>query len=90
MRWFSQGDKNTLSFFHSYVKGKRRKWYLHEIHNKQGEVLRGNANIRNEVVVFFHQQFQEEGHNQNFDILESIPRLFSDEENEIMVKLPEE
>lgn len=52
IRWFNQGDRNT-KFFHSYVKGKRRKLYIHEIHDEIGEVLKGNLEIRNAAVFFF-------------------------------------
>lgn len=52
MRWFSQGDRNS-KYFHSYVKGKRRRLFLHEIHNDPDEVIRGNSDIGNEAVSFF-------------------------------------
>ncbi|KAK4723823.1 hypothetical protein R3W88_026602 [Solanum pinnatisectum] len=35
MKWFSNGDKNT-KFFHSYVKGRRKKLHISEIENDQG------------------------------------------------------
>jgi len=38
MKWFSDGDRYT-KFFHSYVKGKRKKLHIDEIVTDQGITL---------------------------------------------------
>lgn len=37
---------------------------------------------------FFYKKFEEERNNQDFTMLEHIPRLVTREENEEMIKLP--
>lgn len=52
MKWFIEGEKNT-KFFHTYVKGRRRKLSLQKIENDQGKVLEDQQKIREEAVRVF-------------------------------------
>lgn len=36
--WFEKGERNTR-FFHSLVKGRRKRLHLAKIHNEQGVLL---------------------------------------------------
>lgn len=58
-KWLQDGDKNT-KFFHSYVKGRRRKLHIGEIISSQGETLSEENTIGDEAVRFYSQQFQDE------------------------------
>lgn len=87
MKWFVEGDMNT-KFFHSYVKGRRKKLHLSEISNEQGEMVHSNQQIGEAAVAFFSNQFKEEGNAPNFSMLTHIPKLITDEDNEEMIKLP--
>lgn len=60
IRWFSDGDKNS-KFFHSYVKGRRKKLYITEINDRQGNIIHNNQKIREEAVEFCKEQFAEKG-----------------------------
>lgn len=55
------GDKNT-QFFHSYVKGRRRKLHIGEIQNPQGQTITEEEAIGEEAIRFFTHQFQDERH----------------------------
>lgn len=52
MKWLKDGDRNTR-FFYSYVKGRRRKLHIDEIHNSQGQVLYSDEEKGNAAVQFF-------------------------------------
>ncbi|XP_059280740.1 uncharacterized protein LOC132034410 [Lycium ferocissimum] len=60
MRWFKDGDRNT-KFFHNYVKGRRKKLAIHTIQNGQGNWINPNADIGQEAVSFYQNQFRHEG-----------------------------
>ncbi|XP_059310243.1 uncharacterized protein LOC132061439 [Lycium ferocissimum] len=59
MRWFKDGDRNT-KFFHSYVKGRRKKLALHSIQNSQGDWINSNNDIEQDAVSFYHNLFSNE------------------------------
>lgn len=43
LKWFRDVDNNT-KFFHSFVKGQRRKLHIEGIENSQSEVVESYAN----------------------------------------------
>ncbi|KAH0638863.1 hypothetical protein KY285_035449 [Solanum tuberosum] len=88
MKWFRDGDRNTR-FLHSYVKGKRRKLHLSEIQTRQGDWITTSQNIGEEAVDVFKDQFQETQETTDYSMLQSIPRLITDEQNVEMERLPE-
>ncbi|KAK4719395.1 hypothetical protein R3W88_017733 [Solanum pinnatisectum] len=85
MRWFKDGVKNT-KFFHNYVKGRRKKLFISEIITVQGEYINTSENIDNEAVAFFENQFNEINSEEKDDLLEVIPNLITQEQNEEMGK----
>lgn len=59
--WFDSGDKNT-KFFHSIVKGRRRKLQLQRIQDAHGTWLEEAGEIAEMVVHFFSKSvFTREG-----------------------------
>lgn len=52
MKWFTQGDKNT-KFFHSYIRGKRKKLQIRDIEDAQGHMLKRDKEIGQEAVRVF-------------------------------------
>ncbi|KAH0776232.1 hypothetical protein KY290_007643 [Solanum tuberosum] len=50
--WFKSGEKNTR-FFHSIVKGRRRKLQIQRIQNDQGAWLNEAGDIAEEAVIFY-------------------------------------
>lgn len=81
------GDKNT-KVFHSYVKGRRKKFHISRIQNEQGLDLVEEELIETEVVGFFSRQFQREKFNRDWSMLSQIPKMISEEENKEMVLHP--
>ncbi|XP_059306203.1 uncharacterized protein LOC132057591 [Lycium ferocissimum] len=76
MKWFKDGERN-IKFFHSYVKGRRRKLALHGIHNSQGDWITNKEEIGEEV------------RPTNFDMLDDIPSLITAEQNDALIELPD-
>jgi len=87
MRWFKDGDRNT-KFFHNYVKGRRRKLFISEITTAQGDTVTGNENIGMEAVSFFEDQFKETNTSVDDSMLDLIPKIITQEQNEEMGRMP--
>jgi len=79
MKWFSEGDMIT-KFFHSYVKGRRKKLHLSAIETDQGDIVNTNEQIGDAAVKFYAEQFREEDNDRNFEILEHNTRSISEAE----------
>ncbi|KAH0696200.1 hypothetical protein KY289_013682 [Solanum tuberosum] len=88
MKWFKEGDMNT-KFFHSYVKGRRKKLHINEIITEQGVGLKSNSEIGNAAVEYFRDQFAEENGAEDYSMIDHIPECITAEENEHMTKMPE-
>ncbi|KAH0695148.1 hypothetical protein KY290_021498 [Solanum tuberosum] len=56
MKWFTDGDRNT-KFFHSYVKGRRKKLHIAEMTTEQGLTLMSNDEIGGASVAYYKDQF---------------------------------
>lgn len=54
MRWFTDGDRNTI-FFYAFVKERRRKMQIKEILTMQGDMINSSQNIREEAVNVFKE-----------------------------------
>lgn len=83
---FAQEYKNT-KYFHFFVQGRRRRLYLSEITSDRGDVFNTNTIIKETSMTYFTNQFQEDTFNQDISMLDCIPKLVTDEENENMTKL---
>jgi len=89
MRWFQEGDKNT-KFFHAFVNGRRRKMHISVIKTRQGDTITTTQNIGEEAVNVFKDQFRETNVPTDFSMLDHIPKMISEEQNEEMGRLPAE
>ncbi|XP_060210563.1 uncharacterized protein LOC132637499 [Lycium barbarum] len=87
MRWFKDGDRNT-KFFHSYVKGRRKKLALQRIQNSQGDWISSNNDIREEAVRFYQNQLRQLATRTDYEMLKKIPALIFTEQNESLIALP--
>lgn len=87
VRWLKDGDRNTM-FFHSYVKGRRKKLHISEILDEQGRLMNTEAQIGDAAVRYFESQFIEDNNNDDFSMLEHITSLIMEEENKNIIKLP--
>lgn len=80
------GKRNT-KFFHSYVKGRRKRLRIHEITTREGDVISTEENISDEAIRYFKDQFIEDYLNNDFDILNCISPVISSEENEVVTSI---
>ncbi|XP_049370570.1 uncharacterized protein LOC125835476 [Solanum verrucosum] len=89
MRWFKDGDRNT-KFFHAFVNGRRRKMHIFVIKTRQRYTITTTQNIGKKAVNVFKEQFKETYVPTDFSMLEHIPKIISEEQNEEMGRLPAE
>lgn len=88
MHWFKDGDQNS-NFFHSYMKG-RKKLEIYSIEDSTGRVLTSSEKIGKEAVKIFQDQFIENNANTNYEELDIIPYILTEEDRSYMEKWPEE
>lgn len=81
MKWFIDGDRNT-KFFHSYVKGRRRRLQLNEILDEQSVLLKDKKDIGEAAVKVFEQQFKESNFNADYAMIDCIPKLITVEQQQ--------
>ncbi|KAL3363180.1 hypothetical protein AABB24_012466 [Solanum stoloniferum] len=89
LKCFQEGEKNT-KFFHSYVTGKRKKLKLNRIQNTQGDWLTEERDIAAEAIRYFQEQFTEDQSKKEFSLLNHIPSLVTEEQNQKLEELPTE
>uniref|UniRef100_A0A0V0IKA3 Putative ovule protein n=1 Tax=Solanum chacoense TaxID=4108 RepID=A0A0V0IKA3_SOLCH len=77
-----------MRFFHSIVKGRRKKLQLHRIQNNQGNWLEEEEEIAAEAVNFYHSQFLQERDATEFSLLGNIPEIISEADNAILCRQP--
>ncbi|KAH0757928.1 hypothetical protein KY290_021421 [Solanum tuberosum] len=87
MKWFKERDRNT-KFFHSYVRGRRKKLHIESIKDIRGVEVHSNDQKGEIEVEYFQNQFSEEERHRDYGLLQHIPRLISEEQNEEMFQLP--
>ncbi|KAH0644091.1 hypothetical protein KY289_035065 [Solanum tuberosum] len=87
MTWFKDGDRN-IKFFHSYVRGRRKKLHIDHIKDVRGNGVNTNVQMGEATTGFFQIQLSDEGNIQEYDMLQSIPKLIEEEQNEEITKLP--
>lgn len=62
MYWFKERDRNT-KFFHSYVRGRRKKLCLDPVKDIRGNEVTDNIQMCEEMIKYFQGKFIEEGSN---------------------------
>ena len=88
--WLQDGDRNT-KFFHNSAKQKRINSTIFHIKDAtSGDLLTNEELIRNEGVKFFKSLLAPDVLPDPFvsqveELLESIPKLISDQDNDIMM-----
>lgn len=87
MYWFKEGDYNTI-FFYFYVKGRKKRLDIQQIEDRLGRVSEVSQEISEEAINIFQDQFTK--NNNNFDVLNTIPRLLTIEDREQIEVWPEE
>ncbi|KAG5598514.1 hypothetical protein H5410_029884 [Solanum commersonii] len=80
LQWFKDGDSNT-KYFHSLIKGRRRRLRIHKILRDDGEWIQDEENIANAVCDHFQQIFIGEEKLINEGLMEYIPRMLNQDQN---------
>ncbi|VFQ83166.1 unnamed protein product, partial [Cuscuta campestris] len=89
VKWIANGDAST-KFFHSYVKGKRRKASIRLLKNHEGKEMVDHNEISSFIVNHFESSYTQEFMGNLEPILCHIPTLITDQDNQNMIKLPQE
>nr|XP_019067280.1 uncharacterized protein LOC109119268 [Solanum lycopersicum] len=87
LHWFKDGDTNS-KYFHSIIRGRRRKLFIHKIVNKNGDLIQGENNIAQAACEHFNSIFKGEDKYINEHTLECLPRLVNQDHNTSLTKLP--
>ncbi|XP_071928179.1 uncharacterized protein [Coffea arabica] len=87
VKWLCDGDRNT-KFFQAVVTERRRKSVIHRIRKSDGVWIDDESSICTEAVDFFRALFTEEGGMTSSDMLEVIPRLLTETDNEMLTRAP--
>ncbi|XP_019227829.1 PREDICTED: uncharacterized protein LOC109209105 [Nicotiana attenuata] len=87
IKWFVEGEVNT-KFFHSIVKGRRKRLALKKIRLSDGTWIEGDERIANEAISFFQKQFTREHIDSNFSILNCIPKVINEMDNAGLTTIP--
>ncbi|KAK6784876.1 hypothetical protein RDI58_018331 [Solanum bulbocastanum] len=89
MKWFNDRDRST-NFFHSYVKGRRRRLHINEMENGHGVLLKDPTSIGEEAVKVFEKQFSQDIVYDDQKMLDCIAKLITEEQKESMDRTPTE
>ncbi|XP_019252919.1 PREDICTED: uncharacterized protein LOC109231741 [Nicotiana attenuata] len=87
LQLFKEGDANS-KYFHSLVRGRRRKLFIHQIKNEEGEWIQGDEPISKAACEHFQNMFTDPGGTIREDQLSCIPSLVTHEDNENINKEP--
>ncbi|XP_070057236.1 uncharacterized protein [Nicotiana tomentosiformis] len=79
MQWFKDGDRNT-KFFHAHLKGKRKRLQESKILYNNGYWIESQEEMTKEAVDFFQAQFTEKRIPTDFDIVNPVPKMVTDEQ----------
>ncbi|KAG5616052.1 hypothetical protein H5410_015876 [Solanum commersonii] len=87
LQWFKEGDTNS-KYFHSIMRGRRRKLFIHKICNAEDAWIQGDENIAKAACDYFQNMFS--GHEDRIreEILNCIPRMVTEEHNQTLQQMP--
>ncbi|XP_015161044.1 uncharacterized protein [Solanum tuberosum] len=87
LQWFKEGDSNS-KYFHSLLRGRRRRLFIHRVTGDDGEWIQGDENIADAACSHFQQIFTAEDKFIYEGPLECIPRMLTHEHNASLIALP--
>ncbi|XP_060182379.1 uncharacterized protein LOC132612052 [Lycium barbarum] len=87
LKWITDGDANT-KFFHSVINTKRRKMHMNKIKKDNDTWIEGEDNIASEAVKFFEDQFTFQDVDDGPAVLNCLPRVINDEDNNMLNDRP--
>ncbi|VFQ80908.1 unnamed protein product [Cuscuta campestris] len=86
-KWVTDRERN-LGYFHSVVKDRRRKLYIHRIQDDRGQWVTERAGIALQAITFFQAMFTADP-SVTSSVLDMIPRLVTDDDNDRLCAVPE-
>ncbi|WMV30092.1 hypothetical protein MTR67_023477, partial [Solanum verrucosum] len=81
LQWFREGDANA-NYFHALMRGRKRKLFIHQISNENGEWIQGDVNIARAACEHFQNIFTGHHNNINEEFIQCIPRMVTEEQNQ--------
>nr|XP_033510969.1 uncharacterized protein LOC117275759 [Nicotiana tomentosiformis] len=87
VKWEFEGDNNT-KYFHSTIRQRRKRSYLHRIKNKEGNWVQGNKHISEAAVQYFINLFTQPIQSTDYRILNKLQSHIIVEDNSFLVALP--
>ncbi|KAH0765178.1 hypothetical protein KY285_001049 [Solanum tuberosum] len=87
LQWFKEGDTNS-KYFHSIMRGRRRKLFIHKICTAEDAWIQGEENIAKAACDYFQNIFS--GHEDRIreEIPNYIPRMVTEEQNQTLQQMP--
>ncbi|XP_069145909.1 uncharacterized protein [Solanum lycopersicum] len=87
LQWFKDGDTNS-KYFHSIIRGRRRKLFIHKIVTENGDWIEGENTIAQEACEHFKNIFTGEEKLINEKSLDCIPRMVNQDQNTLLNTVP--
>ncbi|XP_015159800.1 uncharacterized protein [Solanum tuberosum] len=87
LQWFREGDYNT-KYFHSLIKGRRRRLFIHKLLREDGEWIQGEEDIAKAACDHFQSIFTGENKRINEGTMDCIPRMINQEQNNNRTAMP--
>ncbi|VFQ59744.1 unnamed protein product [Cuscuta campestris] len=89
LHWLEHGDQNS-SFFHSFVKGRRTNLKIRAIRDKDGKLIETEDGIKRAAEKHFVETFSNTKLVEVGQILNHIPSLITNDDNNMMSAIPDE
>ncbi|XP_060211840.1 uncharacterized protein LOC132639410 [Lycium barbarum] len=89
MQWSKDGDRIT-TFFHAYVQGRTKRLQLRRIQDQNDNWIESKEELSQEAIRFFSDQFTKEADPSDFEIIDHVPKMISEEQNRYSDGLPTE
>lgn len=87
VKWCVEDEVNS-KFFHSVVNGRKKRLTLKKMKKDDDDWIEGDDDIANKAVDFFQKQFTREEQYPDFSILNCIPKLITDKDNNMLTATP--
>ncbi|XP_060194965.1 uncharacterized protein LOC132624161 [Lycium barbarum] len=85
--YFSNGDRNTM-FLHNMANGRRKRFQIKRIKKQDGSWIEGEDALAKEATQFYHYGFTQEDISSNFSLLQHVPNIVTQENNQILTSMP--
>ncbi|XP_043710215.1 uncharacterized protein LOC122659132 [Telopea speciosissima] len=87
VQWLKEGESNT-KFFHTMVNFRRGIGRVDKVKDGNGVWVHGQEDVGREAARFFVGLFMAQNRRRDEDLLDLIPRLVTDADNEMLMMVP--